>query len=115
MLLMIENISKVKLASQCHLALLLVNSLIDILMCCIINMVASEQLRNRIVQDADKSIRYLNQVSDSSGEESSDEEREAAAWLDDDLARRLSFERKMDNATHRNSFERRGVNWEIAG
>lgn len=112
---MIENVSKVKLASQCHLALLLVNSLIDILMCCIINMVASEQLRNRIEVDADKNIRYLNQVSDSSDEGSSDEEREAASWLDDDSARRLSFERKMDLTTHRASFERRGVKWEVAG
>ena len=60
MLLLIANISKSDFtAAICHLALLLVNSLIDILMCCIINMVASEQLRNKIVQDGDQ-IRYVD-------------------------------------------------------
>ncbi len=36
-------------------------------------------------------------------------------WENDFETRRLSFERKMNRATHRESFEAKGMTWHVAG
>jgi hypothetical protein len=46
----------------------------------------------------------LNIRSDSS-------EREQQDWENDTVARRASFDRKMDDATHRKSLEEKGIQW----
>jgi len=38
-------------------------------------------------------------------------EKEEQDWLNDRCARHNSFVRKMDSATHRESFEAKGIKW----
>ena len=57
----------------------------------------------------------LLEISEGSEDEISPDQVDEEEWQDDTVARRISFERKLNNDLNRKSFEDRGLEWIVAG
>ena len=78
----------------------------DIIICCLIMNIVYESSKVRLTNNLSGEVRFRSADIDSessSEEEEVEEDQELEEWLNDEKARRDSFERKMDSKTARDS------------
>jgi len=97
----------------------LMNGAMDILIPLLICNIIHESSKTRLTCDWQGNVRFkrAEHDSESSGEEEQtvEPDRELEEWLNDEQARRDSFERKMDSRTARASLIKREAEWIVAG
>ena len=102
------------------IALPVIVGLIDVLMCCIICKIIYEGRKVNLVINDESSVQFIREKQDDSSDDSSDcsieyQDQDEEDWCNDSVARRESFERKLDNQTAKDSFLARGEPWFVAG
>ncbi len=100
------------------ISITVLNALLDIVISCLIIYTVHESSKVRLTHNLQGEVRFRR--SDYDSENSSEEEevepdKELEAWLNDETARRDSFERKMDAKTARDSLVKRDAEWLVAG
>jgi len=103
----------------------MISGLTDILVCCVINCMLYENEKIDIIDNDNKNYKFIGdnsdlsdellEISEGSEDEISPDQVDEEEWQDDSVARRISFERKLNNDLNRKSFEDRGLEWIVAG
>ncbi len=90
------------------------NALLDSIVSYLIMYIVHESSKVRLTNNLLGEVRFrrADYDSENSSEEEVEPDRELEEWLNDEMARRYSFERKMDARTARASL---GVEWLVAG
>ena len=89
----------------------------DVLIPLLICNIMHESSKARLTCDWEGNVRFRRAEQDDSESSSGDDEPdyELEEWLNDEGARRESFERKMDSRTARASLVKREAEWIVAG
>ena len=85
----------------------------DIMICCVIICILTDSQEVKIENESSSDGSLEN--SNGSDIEITENELAEEEWEEDFAARRLSFERKVDNNSHRKSFEARNLDWSASG
>jgi hypothetical protein len=108
---------EIQLSEKLLLVVTVFGGLIDIIVPGLICVIIYESSKVRLTYNSKGEVRFMRAELDSEGssEEELEPDHELEEWLNDGMARTVSFERKMDAKTNRDSLTKRGAEWTVAG
>lgn len=108
---------EIQLSEKLLLVVTVFGGLIDIIVPGLICVIIYESSKVRLTYNSKGEVRFMRADLDSEGssEEELEPDHELEEWLNDGMARTVSFERKMDAKTNRDSLTKRGAEWTVAG